>query len=78
MQDRHGLRFQTDRLASIGDVAPREASVLSNKIDEEYPALYRQHAFCDPKQLGQRLSDILQDTALEDLLASSDDILVSR
>jgi len=69
--DRHELKFQRDRVASIGDVASREAGVVSLKVNHDYPALYRQHAFTDPSQLTERLSTLLEDTALSGLLPSA-------
>ncbi len=64
------LEFQRDRVASIADVASREAGVVFEKLTHDYPALYRQHAFTDPEQLTQRLSTLLEDTALDGLLPS--------
>ena len=66
--DREQLEFQRDRVASIGDVAAREAGVVFEKVPQDYPALYRQPAFTDPQQLTQRLSTLLEDTALGGLL----------
>lgn len=63
------LAFQRDRVSSIGEMAPREAGVVYEKLTHDYPALYRQHAFTDPQQLTQRLSRMLEDTALGGLLA---------
>ena len=37
----HELRFQYDRVAPAGEVATRDAGVLSEKLANEYPALYR-------------------------------------
>lgn len=68
--DRGKLEFQRDRVASIGDVASREAGAVYEKLTHDYPALYRQHAFTDPQELTQRLSTMLEDTALGDLLPS--------
>ncbi|MBN4049461.1 RNA polymerase sigma factor [bacterium AH-315-N03] len=68
--DRRNLEFQRDRVASIGDMASREAGVVFEKLKHDYPALYRQHAFTDPQQLKQRLSTLLEDTALGGLLPS--------
>ncbi|RLB51992.1 MAG: RNA polymerase subunit sigma-70, partial [Deltaproteobacteria bacterium] len=68
--DRGKLGFQRDRVASIGDVAPREAGVVYEKLTHDYPTLYRQHAFTDPQELTQRLSKMLEDTALHGLLPS--------
>ncbi len=68
--DRDVLRFQRDRVASIRDVASREAGVVFQKVADDYPALHRQHAFTDPQQLAQRLSSLLEDTALSGLLPS--------
>lgn len=62
------LEFQRDRVASIGEVAPREAGSVYEKLTQDYPALYRKHAFTDPKALTRRLSVLLEDTALGDLL----------
>ena len=68
--DRDELKFQRDRVASIGEMASREAGVVFEKVSHDYPTLYRQHAFTDPKQLAQRLSKLLEDTALDGLLPS--------
>jgi RNA polymerase sigma factor (sigma-70 family) len=64
------LEFQRNRVANIADVAPREAAAVYDKLTHDYPALYRKHAFTDPKQLGERLSSLLEDTALGDLIPS--------
>lgn len=69
--DRDDLKFQRDRVASIDQVALREASVVYDKLTNDYPALYRKHSFSDPQQLAQRLSTMLEDTALGGLLPSS-------
>ena len=66
--DRGELKFQRDRVASIGEVASHEAAAVFEKVSHDYPTLYRQHAFTDPKQLSKRLSTLLQDTALGGLL----------
>jgi len=65
------LRFQRDRVASVGEVAPRDAAALTEKLNNDYPALYREHSFCDPPELAQRLATMLADTPLNDLLPSS-------
>ncbi|MCH9688717.1 MAG: RNA polymerase sigma factor [Deltaproteobacteria bacterium] len=70
--DRKELKFQRDRVASIGEVASRDAAVVYEKLTNDYPALYRKHPFSDPKQLAERLSTLLQGTALDGLLGSSD------
>ncbi|MBV1857834.1 MAG: RNA polymerase sigma factor [Nannocystaceae bacterium] len=70
--DRNDLKFQRDRVASIDQVASRDAAVVYDKLTNDYPALYRKHSFSDPQQLAQRLSTMLQDTALGGLLPSSD------
>ena len=70
--DRTKLEFQRNRLASIGEVASQDASVVYDKLTNDYPALYRKHPFSDPKQLAERLSTMLEDTALGGLLPSSD------
>lgn len=49
-------------------MAPKEASVLYDKLNNDYPTLYREHAFSDPKVLAERLSELLQDTALKDVV----------
>lgn len=67
---RDRLEFQEDRLASIGDMAPREAGAVYEKLTQDYPALYRKHAFTDPKQLAEKMSAMLKDTALGDLIPS--------
>ncbi|MBL4685396.1 MAG: RNA polymerase sigma factor [Nannocystaceae bacterium] len=69
--DRNDLKFQRDRIASIGQVAPHNASVVYEKLTNDYPALYREHPFSDPQQLAERLSTMLEDTALGGLLPSS-------
>jgi RNA polymerase sigma factor (sigma-70 family) len=68
--NRKELEFQRDRVASIADAAPRQAGVVFDKLTHDYPALYRRHAFTDPQQLSQRLSSLLEDTALDGLLPS--------
>lgn len=68
--DRNNLKFQRDRVASIDEMAPRDASVVYEKLTNDYPALYRNHPFSDPKQLAERLSTMLKDTALNGLLPS--------
>ena len=70
--DRDELKFQRNRLATIGEVAPRDAGVVYEKLTNDYPALYRKHPFSDPKQLADRLSTMLEDTALGGLLPSSE------
>ena len=70
--DRRDLKFQRDRVASIAEAAPRDASVVCDKLEHDYPALYREHAFSDPKTLKKRLSAMLEGTALDGLIASSD------
>ncbi len=70
--DRRDLKFQRDRLASIGEMAPGSAAAVYDKLNNDYPALYRAHAFSDPKQLAQRLSKLIEDTALDGLLAPSE------
>ncbi|MEM7157618.1 MAG: RNA polymerase sigma factor [Myxococcota bacterium] len=69
--DRSDLKFQRDRVASIDEVAPREAGAVYDKLTNEYPALYRKHSFQDPQGLARRLSALLEDTALGDLLPPS-------
>ncbi len=66
--DRNDLKFQRDRLSTIGQAAPRDASVVYDKLTHDYPALYRNHPFSDPKQLVERLATMLENTALDDLL----------
>lgn len=68
--DRHDLTFQRDRVASIGDVASREAGLVYDKVAQDYPTLYRQHAFTDPQELIQRLSTLLEGTALGGVIPS--------
>lgn len=70
--DRNDLRFQRDRIASIDQVASREAGVVFEKLTNDYPALYRKHPFSDPKQLADRLSTMLEDTSLRGLLPASE------
>lgn len=70
--DRSDLKFQRDRVASIGQVAPRDANVVYDKLTNDYPALYRGHPFSDPRQLSARLATMLEDTALSGLLPSSE------
>lgn len=67
--DRNALTFQRDRVASIGQVAPRDAGVVYETLTNDYPALYREHAFSDPQKLAARLSGLLEDTTLGDLLS---------
>lgn len=66
--DKDDLKFQRDRVSSIDRQAPRDAGVVYEKLTNDYPALFRQHPFADPKTLAQRLSTMLEDTALSDLL----------
>jgi RNA polymerase sigma factor (sigma-70 family) len=66
--DRDQLKFQRDRLASIGEMASRDAGVVYEKVTNDYPALYREHPFSDPGQLKARLSTLLEETALGGLL----------
>ncbi len=66
--DREELRFQRDRVASIGDLASQQAGVVYEKVTQDYPALYQQHAFTDPNELTQRISTLLEDTALHGLI----------
>jgi RNA polymerase sigma factor (sigma-70 family) len=68
--DRDVLMFQRNRLASIGEMAPREAGVVYDKLTNDYPALYRKHSFSDPEQLAERLSTMLEDTELNGLLSA--------
>ena len=68
--DRRELKFQRDHVASIGEVASRDAGVVYEKVTNDYPALFREHPFSDPGQLKARLSALLQETALDDLLPS--------
>jgi hypothetical protein len=70
--DRGDLKFQRDRVTSIAEAAPRDAGVVSEKLEHDYPALYREHAFSDPKTLKKRLSKMLEDTALDGLIPLSD------
>jgi len=70
--DRKELKFQRNRVASIGEVAPRDASAVYDKLTNDYPALYRNHPFSDPTDLADRLSTMLEGTALDDLLAPSE------
>jgi len=51
-------------------VGQPDASVVYDKLTNDYPALYRKHS-TDPQELAQRLSTMLEDTALRDLLPSS-------
>jgi len=67
--DRVGLGFQRDRVASIGEMASRDANVVHSKLTKDYPALYQEHAFTDPAKLTERLSTLLEDTALDGLLS---------
>ncbi|MGH1340272.1 MAG: RNA polymerase sigma factor [Nannocystales bacterium] len=69
--DRDRLKFQRDRVASIDQVATREAGAVYDKLTNDYPALYRKHAFSDPQELAERLSTMLEDTALGGLLPPS-------
>ncbi len=66
--DRYELTFQRNRIASIGEVASREAGVLYDKLVRDYPSLYQRHAFTDPKALSARLSALLHETTLRGLL----------
>jgi RNA polymerase sigma factor (sigma-70 family) len=68
--DRDALSFQKDRVGSIGEIASREAGAVFEKVSVDYPALYREHAFTDPKHLATRISTLLEDTPLGDLLPS--------
>ncbi len=69
--DPSDLRFQRDRIASIGEVASRDANVVSERLEGSYSALFREHPFADPQGLKIRLAGLLQDTALEDLVPRS-------
>ncbi len=69
--DRRELKFQRDRIASISQVAPHDAGVVYEKLTNDYPALFREHPFSDPQQLAERLSTMLEDTALGGLLPPS-------
>ena len=64
------LQFQRDRLTTIGEVASREAGVVFDKVSQDYPALYREHAFTDPKELAGRIAGLLEDTPLGNLVPS--------
>lgn len=66
--DRNDLKFQRDRIASIAEAAPRDTALVSEKLEHDYPALYREHAFSDPKTLKKRLSQMLEDTVFDDLI----------
>ena len=44
--------------------------MVFDKVTGDYPALYREHPFPDPDQLKERLSKLLDDTPLGDLLPS--------
>ena len=55
--DRNNLTFRQDYVASIGEVASRDAGVVFEKVTG--PALYRDHPFLDPSQLKERLSGLL-------------------
>jgi RNA polymerase sigma factor (sigma-70 family) len=68
--DRDNLTFHRDRVATIGQVASRDAGVVFDKVTGDYPALYREHPFLDPDQLKERLGKLLDDTALDGLLPS--------
>jgi RNA polymerase sigma factor (sigma-70 family) len=70
--DRNELKFQRNRLASIGELAPRDAAVVYDKLTNDYPALYRAHAFSDPRELAERISGLLDDTALQGLVQPAD------
>lgn len=70
--DRDDLKFQRDRIASIAEAAPRNADAVSKRLQDDYPALYREHAFSDPQTLKTRLSTMLENTALDGLLSTSD------
>ena len=50
-------------------MAPRDAALIHEKLTSDYPALYRKHPFSDPKELGERLSNLFEDTVLDGLLA---------
>ena len=65
---RDDLKFHRDRVASVREVASRDAGVVFEKVTRDYPALFREHPFADPQQLKSRLSKLLDDTALDDLL----------
>ncbi len=67
---RHDLKFRRDRVASISEVASNDASIVFERVTRDYPALFREHPFSDPKQLKARLSKLLENTALDDLLPS--------
>jgi len=68
--DPSNLQFQRDRVASVNEVASRDAAVVFKKVTRDYPAPFREHPFTDPQQLKARLSTLLEDTALSDLLPS--------
>jgi len=69
--DRNALMFQRDRIASIGEVAQRDAGVLYEKLNTEFPQAYREHAFSDPNALRDRLAEMLQPTSLGTLIDPS-------
>lgn len=66
--DRRNLQFQRDRVASVAEMASRDAAVVFEKVTRDYPALFREHPFSDPRQLKTRLSALLEGTAFGDLL----------
>lgn len=70
--DRDELKFQRGRVASIGELAQRQAPVVYDKLTQDYPALYRKHSFSDPAVLAERLSGLLEETALNGLLNPPD------
>lgn len=68
--DRHALKFQRDHLDSVGEMAARDAGVVYEKLVGDYPTLYREHPFTDPQSLKDKLSDLLEETALGELFSS--------
>ena len=65
--DPDNLKFHRDRVASVGEVASRDASVVSETLAGSYPALFQEHPFTDPQKLKDRLARLLENTELRSL-----------
>ena len=50
----------------------QQREALAEQILPLCGALYREHAFTDPQKLAERLSAMLRNTALEDLVGSAE------
>jgi RNA polymerase sigma factor (sigma-70 family) len=66
--DRSQLLFHRDRLGSIGEISAQAAGGLYERVQTEYPALYRDHPFSDPEGLKDKLAGLLERSPLEGLM----------